>query len=190
MPRAGTFPRCTARSAAFAAAIQTVAAAASAHDAQRVKYVAAVHIAATPAQVWAVIGHFHDLSWDKLVTATTGPGGDTPDATRTITLKTGGVLPDEELERYEPQKFTYATFLPHVDVKTFPVTNFSSILVVLPQPDGGSRVEWRCAFYRGYPNFGPPPELNEAAAIKAVSALTQPALDGLKARMEAAIPTN
>jgi hypothetical protein len=32
--------------------------------------------------------------------------------------------------------------------------------------------------------------LNEAAAIKAVSTLTQPALEGLKARMEAAIPTN
>ncbi len=163
---------------------------AAAHDAQRVKYVASVHIAAPPAKVWAVIGHFHDLSWDKVVAETTGTGGDAPDATRTVVLKSGGVLPDEELERYEPQNFTYATFLPRVDVKVFPVTNFSSILVVLPQPDGGSRVEWRCAFYRGYPNFGPPPELNETAAIKAVSALTQPALDGLKARMEAAIPTN
>jgi len=163
---------------------------AAAHDAQRVKFVASVHIAAPPAKVWSVIGHFHDLSWDKVVAQTSGAGGDTPDATRTVVLKTGGILPDEELERYEPQNFTYATFLPHVNVKIFPVTNFSSILVVLPQPDGGSRVEWRCAFYRGYPNFGPPPELNEAAAIKAVSALTQPALDGLKARMEAAIPTN
>ena len=164
--------------------------AAGAHDAQRVKYVASVRIAAPAARVWSMIGHFHDLSWDRLVASTTGPGGDTPDATRTITLKTGVVLPNEELERYEPANFTYATFLPHVDVKMFPVTNFSSILVVLPQPDGGSRVEWRCAFYRGYPNFGPPPELNEAAAIKAVSSLTQPALDGLKARLEAAIPTN
>jgi hypothetical protein len=163
---------------------------AGAHDAQRVKYVASVHIAASPASVWAVIGHFHDLSWDRLVDKTTGQGGDTPDATRTVVLKSGAVLPDEELERYEPQNFTYATFLPHVDVKVFPVTNFSSILVVLPQPDGGSRVEWRCAFYRGYPNFGPPPGLNEAAAIKAVTALTQPALDGLKATMEASISTN
>jgi hypothetical protein len=171
---------------AFAAA----SLAAQAHDAQRVKYVASVHIAAPPAKIWAVIGHFHDLSWDKVVATTSGQGGDSPDATRTVVLKSGAVLPNEELERYEPQNFTYATFLPHVDVKIFPVTNFSSILVVLPQPDGGSRVEWRCAFYRGYPNFGPPPELNEAAAIKAVSALTQPALDGLKARMEAAIPTN
>ena len=163
---------------------------ACAHDAQRVKYVASVQIAAPPAKVWSVIGRFHDLSWDKLVERTTGPGGDMPDATRTIVLKTGVVLADEELERYEPPKFTYATFLPHVDVKVLPVTNFSSTLVVLPQSDGGSRVEWRCAFYRGYPNFGPPPELNEAAAIKAVTALTQPALDGLKQSLEAARPTD
>jgi len=178
------------RFAAACALVATQIPAAQAHDAQRVKYVAAVHIAAPPARVWAVIGHFHDLSWDKMVAKTTGTGGDTPDSTRTVALASGGVLPDEELERYEPQNFTYATFLPHVDVKVFPVTNYASILVVLPQPDGGSRVEWRSAFYRGYPNFGPPPELNEAAAIKAVAALTQPALDGLKARMEAAIPTN
>ena len=163
---------------------------ASAHDAQRVKYVASVHIAASPARVWAVIGHFHDLSWDRLVTSASGPGGDTTDATRTVRLKSGATLPDEELVRYEPQNFTYATFLPHVDVKVFPVTNYSSVLVVLPQPDGGSRVEWRSAFYRGYPNFGPPPELNEAAAIRAVTALTQPALDGLKAQLEAESPTN
>jgi len=161
-----------------------------AHDAQRVKFVASVKIAAPPARVWAVIGHFHDLSWDNQVVKTAGTGGDAPDSTRTVTLKSGSVLPDEELERYEPEKFTYATFLPHVDVKTFPVTNFASILVVTPLPDGGSKVEWRCAFYRGFPNFGPPPELNEAAAIKAVSDLTQPALDGLKEKLERPIPTN
>ena len=163
---------------------------ARAHDAQRVKTVASVHIAVPPAKVWEVIGHFCDMSWDRLVARTAGDGDDTPDATRTITLKNGGVLPDEELVRYEPQNFTYATFLPHVDVHVLPVTNYSSILVVLPQPDGGSRVEWRSAFYRGYPNFGPPPELNEAAAIRAVTALTQPALDGLKARLEAEPATN
>ena len=162
---------------------------AHAHDAQRVKLVTWVHIAAPPAKVWSIIGHFHDLSWDRLVAHTEGTGGDTPEsATRTVTLKSGGVLPAEELIRYEPQNFTYATFLPHVDLKVLPVTNYSSIIVVLPDPEGGSRVEWRSAFYRGYPNFNPPPELNETAAIHAVEAMTQPALDGLKAQMESVHP--
>jgi hypothetical protein len=180
------------RNAVIAAALAMAACVspAAAHDAQRVKYVASVHIAAPPEKVWAVIGHFQDLGWDNLVAKTSGKGGDVPDATRTVTLKSGVVLPGEELERYEPQNFTYATFLPHVDPKVFPVTNFATILVVLPSPDGGSKVEWRCAFYRGYPNFNPPPELNEAAAIRAVSGYTQPALDGLKAKLEAAVPTN
>ncbi len=180
-----------AASAAAGALAAWAAGPAAAHDAQRVKYVASVHVAAAPEKVWALIGHFHDMSWDRLVASSRGPGGDTPEsATRTVVLKSGAVLPDEALERYEPQKFTYATFLPHVDVRVLPVTNYSSTLVVLPQPDGGSVVEWRSAFYRGYPNFGPPPGLNEAAAIKAVAAMTQPALDGLKAELERAIPTN
>ncbi len=162
---------------------------AAAHDAQRVKLVVGVHIDAPPARVWAVIGNFQNLTWDKLVAGTTGQGGNTPDvATRTVTLKSGGVLPDEELTRYEPDKFTYATFLPHVNVHVLPVTNYSSIMVVLPDPAGGSRVEWRSAFYRGYPNFGPPPELNEAAAIKAVTAMTQPALNALKVEIESGAP--
>ncbi len=190
MPHPSPRNPATALLAALCVAAPIVAGGAAAHDAQRVKFVAAVHINVSPAKVWAVIGHFHDLSWDKLVASTTGSGGDTPNATRTVTLKTGIVLPDEELERYEPEKFTYATFLPHVDVNAFPVTNYASILVVLPDPHGGARVEWRSAFYRGYPNFGPPPAFNEAAAIKAVSAMTQPALDGLKARLQAPIPTN
>ncbi len=163
---------------------------ASAHDSQRVRYVASVHIALPPAKVWSVIGHFSDLSWDRLVAHTAADGDDIPDATRTVTLKTGGVLPDEELVRYEPQNFTYATFLPHVDVNVLPVANYASMIVVLPQPDGGSRVEWRIAFYRGTANAGPRPELNESAAIRAVAALTQPALDGLKARLEAEPATN
>jgi hypothetical protein len=166
-------------------------ASAAAHDAQRVKYVTSVVNHAPAAKVWAVIGHFGDLSWDDVVARTEARGGDVPDkATRTVTLKSGGVLPEEELTRYEPASFSYATFLPHVDVKVLPVTNYSATLIVLPQPDGTSRVEWRSAFYRGWPNFGPPPGLDEAAAIKAVRALTQPALDGLKARLEAASATN
>lgn len=179
----------TALAAAVALGLGTGAAAA--HDAQRVKYVVSVDIAAPPAKVWAVIGNFQDLSWDRAVAKVAGSGGDAPDkAVRTVTLKSGAVLPNEELTRYEPDRMTYATFLPHVDVHQFPVTNYSSILVVLPRPDGGSHVEWRSAFYRGYPNFGPPPNLNEAAAIRAVKAMTQPALDGLKARMEGGAATD
>ncbi len=175
-------PRRRLLAAAMGAA--SVPAGALAQGAPRVELVAAVHIAASPARVWAVIGHFADLSWDRLVANTQAEGGDAPDATRTVTLKTGGLLMNEELLRYEPQNFTYATFLPHVDGHVLPVASYASILVVLPQPDGGSRVEWRSAFARG-PRRG----VNDAA-VRAVTGMTQPALDGLKKRLEAEPPTN
>ena len=44
---------------------------------------------------------------------------------------------------------------------------------------GGSLIEWRGAFYRGYPNNDPPPELNDEAAIAAVTGVYQAGLDAL-----------
>jgi hypothetical protein len=95
------------------------------------------------------------------------------------------VWKDEELSDYDAAKFTYGTFLPHVDVKVLPVADFSTHLTVTAEPGGRSKLEWRSAFYRGYPNNDPPPDLNEAAAVKAVTAYCQPALEAVKARLEA-----
>ena len=63
-----------------------------------------------------------------------------------------------------------------------PVTNYSSHLTVTPNAAGGSHIEWRGAFYRGYPNNDPPPELNDEAAIAAVTGVYQAGLDALVAR--------
>ena len=46
-------------------------------------------------------------------------------------------------------------------------------------------VEWRGAFYRGFMNNDPPPELNDEAAKKAVSGVYRAGLDALKQKMEA-----
>ena len=154
-----------------------------AHGPTRQKLELSVEVAAPPDKVWAVIGNFHDLSWVPAVAKVEGAGGNDPDtAKRTVTLAGGGVWHDEELSDYDAQKFTYGTFLPHVDVKVLPVADFSTHLSVTAEPGGKSKVEWRSAFYRGYPNNDPPPDLNEAAAVKAVTAFCQPALDGLKTK--------
>ncbi len=159
---------------------------AQAHGPTRQKLELAVEIAAPPAAIWAVIGNFHDLAWVPAVAHVEGPGGNDPDtAKRDVTLKSGGAWQAEELSDYDAAKFTYGTFLPHVDVKVLPVADFSAHISVIAEPGGKSRVQWRSAFYRGYPNNNPPPALNEQAAIKAVTAFCQPALDALKARFEA-----
>jgi hypothetical protein len=163
------------------------AAPAWAHGPTRQKLELSVEVAAPPDKIWAVIGNFHDLSWVPAVAKVDGPGDNDPNtAKRNVTLKSGGSWQAEELSDYDAQKHTYGTFLPHVDVKVLPVADFSSHITVTAEPGGKSKVEWRSAFYRGYPNNDPPPDQNEAAAVKAVTAFCQPALDGLKSRFGAA----
>ncbi len=158
---------------------------AACHGPTRQKLELSVDVAAPPAQVWAVVGNFHDLSWVPAVAKVEGAGGNDPDtAKRNVTLKAGGGWADEELSDYDAAKMTYGTFLPHVDTKVLPVADFSAHIIVSAGPGGKTHVEWRSAFYRGYPNNNPPPELNEAAAVRAVTAFCQPALDGLKVRFK------
>ena len=71
-----------------------------------------------------------------------------------------------------------------VAVEVLPVTNYSSHLTVKPI-EGGSLIEWRGAFYRGYPNNDPPEDLNDAAAIAAVTGVYKAGLDALTERFGA-----
>jgi hypothetical protein len=64
-----------------------------------------------------------------------------------------------------------------------PVTNYSSTIKV-SAAGGKSTVEWRGAFYRGYPNNNPPPELSDEAAVAAVTGVYRSGLDQLKAVAE------
>ena len=99
-------------------------------------------------------------------------------------------LPDdraiaEVLYKYDATKMTYSYRITEVAVEVLPVTNYSSHLTVKPLDGGGSLVEWRGAFYRGYPNNDPPPELNDEAAIAAVTGVYQEGLDALVDRFGA-----
>ena len=156
---------------------------ATAHGPTRQKVAETVGIAAPPERVWAAIGNFQDMSWHPAVEKTEGKGGNEIDATRRLTLKGGGTI-DEVLYKHEPDKMSYSYRITDVDVKVLPVTNYSSTLAVIPAAGGKSTVEWRGAFYRGYPNNDPPPELSDEAAIKAVKGVYRAGLDGLKARLE------
>lgn len=167
----------------FVAPVAPVAA--FAHGSDRLKVVEQVELPASPAAVWAVVGHFHDMSWDPAITATSGDGGDALDSKRTLVLQSGGVLPDEVLDRYDAEAMSYTTFLPHNDPAVLPVTNFSTILKVRPGADGGSVVVWRAAAFRGYPNDNPPPELNDAVAFKAMQTYLRTGLEALRRRFTA-----
>lgn len=154
-----------------------------AHGPTRQKLSLAIDVKAPPETVWATIGNFQDMSWHPAVFSTTGKGDNTIGATRTLTLgKEGGPTIAEELYKYDATKMSYSYRITAVDVSVLPVTNYSSHLTVTPGAGGGSHVEWRGAFYRGYPNNDPPENLNDAAAIAAVTAVYKAGLDALEAK--------
>ncbi len=88
----------------------------------------------------------------------------------------------EVLYKYSDEKMSYSYRITDVAVEVLPVTNYSSHLTVMPRDGGGSVVEWRGAFYRGYPNNDPPEELNDEAAIAAVTAVYEAGLAALVER--------
>ncbi len=145
-----------------------------------------VEIDVPPAKVWAAIADFHDMSWLPGVTKATGEGGNTPDtAKRQLTLANGATI-DESLYKYDANEMSYSYRIDKVDVKVLPVTNYSATITVLPAEGGRSKVEWRGAFYRGYPNNDPPLELNDEAAKTAVGKIYRAGLESLKKKVEAA----
>jgi hypothetical protein len=170
--------------ALLAAAFAFASSAAEAHGPTRQKITETIEINAPPQKVWAAIGNFQDMSWHPAVAKTEGTGGNAKNATRTLTLQDGGTI-EELLEWHKPDERALHYRIEKVDVKVLPVTNYSSWLTVIPE-DGGTKckVEWRGAFYRGYPNNDPPPHLNDETAIKAVTAVFKAGLEGLKKKIE------
>ncbi|MBW4985788.1 SRPBCC family protein [Mameliella sp. CS4] len=159
-----------------------------AHGPTRQKITVTTEVAAPPAEVWAAIGNFQDMSWHPAVASQSGEGGNAIDATRQLYLSDQGAegpMISEILYKFSDEKMSYSYRITDVAVEVLPVTNYSSHLTVKPLDGGGSLVEWRGAFYRGYPNNDPPEELNDAAAIAAVTAVYQAGLDALVERFGA-----
>lgn len=153
------------------------------HGPTRQKVTETVEINASPEKVWQAIGNFQDMSWHPTVDKVEGTGGNEPGATRVLTLKSGGTIA-EKLIQLDPAKKLYKYEITNVDVKVLPVNNYSSSIGVKGEGEK-STVEWRGAFYRGYMNNDPPPELSDEAATKAVSGLYRAGLDALKQKLEA-----
>lgn len=171
-----------------ATALALMPAMALAHGPTRQKVTVTTEVAAEPAEVWAAIGDFQDLTWHPAVVSQTGEGGNEIDATRELYLSEQGAdgpMISEVLYKYSDEKMSYSYRITDVAVEVLPVTNYSSHLTVMPRDGGGSVVEWRGAFYRGYPNNDPPPELNDEAAIAAVTAIYEAGLEALVERFGA-----
>jgi len=170
----------------MAAAVALTPGLAMAHGPTRQKVTMTTEVAAEPAEVWAGIGNFQDMSWHPAVAASKGEGDNAIDATRVLSLGAAdGPTISEILYKHSDEKMSYSYRITAVKVEVLPVTNYSSHLTVKPRDGGGSLIEWRGAFYRGYPNNNPPEELSDEAAIAAVTGVYQAGLDALVERFGA-----
>ncbi len=165
---------------------------ADAHGPTRKKVVETVTINASPDKVWKVMGNFQDMSWLPGVKSTTGTGGNTIDeknddneiAKRTITLDSGGEI-HEGLFKYDASEHSYSYRIDKVDPKVLPVNDYSSTIKVEPADGGKSTVTWKGAFYRGYMNNDPPPDMDDEASAAAVKKVYDAGLANLKKKVEA-----
>lgn len=169
---------------ALTASLALLAGVAEAHGPSRQKTTQEVTLNATPDAVWAVIGNYNDLSWYPGVAAVDAPAGNTKDGTRTVTLDNGTVL-TEELTKYDATKRIMAFRRTADDVVLLPATNFSTVMTV-KDVDGKALVEFRGAYYRGFPNNNPPPDLSDEAATAAVNAFYQVGIAALTEKFGAA----
>ena len=156
-----------------------------AHGPTRQKVKVTTTVAAPPAEVWKAIGNFQDMSWHPAVHSATGENGNAIDATRVLALgQEGGPTIAEVLYKFSDEKMSYSYRITAVEVEVLPVTNYSSHLTVRAS-GSGSEIEWRGAFYRGYPNNDPPEHLNDAAAVKAVTGVYEDGMAALQERFGA-----
>ncbi len=155
--------------------------AATAHGPTRQKVVEKIGIDAPADVVWAKMGKFDALqNWHPAVEASPADKGNEEGSVRTLRLKGGGALV-ETLESHSDaqKKYSYRA----KDGGALPVTNYTSTISVTA--DGAkSVVEWRGAFYRGFPNNDPPPDRNDEAAVAAVTGVYKSGLDNLKKLVE------
>lgn len=169
-----------ALTSAFAAL--TLAQAAQAHGPTRQKISETVEINQPVEKVWAIVGPFDGLSkWHPVVASSVADKGNDIGSTRHVVLKApGDPSIDEVLDKYDAATHSYKYEIPKVDPKILPVNDYTSFITVTDNGKGGSIVEWRGAFYRGYMLNDPPPELNDEASVAAVRGVYRAGLDNLK----------
>jgi hypothetical protein len=152
-----------------------------AHGPTRQKVVEKITIDASADAVWARIRNFDALKdWHPAVLESPADNGNAEGSVRSLKLKGGGVM-FESLEAHNDaqKKYSYRA----KDGGALPVTNYTSTIAVTAA-GSAAVVEWRGAFYRGFPNNDPPPEQNDEAAVRAITGVYQSGLLNLKKLVE------
>ncbi|MBN4096221.1 SRPBCC family protein [Methylobacterium sp. OT2] len=168
---------------ALAATAALVAATAQAHGPTRRKITESIEINSPADKVWAVVGDLKNSDWMQNVTKTELNGDPAGKFKRVLTLKNGNQI-SETSNKYKPEDKLFSYYIDKVDVKDLPANDYSATITVEPEGNAKSKVEWKAAFYRGYMNNDPPPDLNDEASEKGVGDWIKASLANLKAKVE------
>ena len=140
-----------------------------------------VAIAAAPDQVFKLLSSFGGIGdWHPLVKKVMATGGDTAGAERVLTLAKGKIT--EGLDEVDPAARRISYRLSKENTEAFPVSFYTAAIEVKPA-GSGSEVSWDARFYRADTTNEPPEELNDEAAIAAMTDFIRQGLEGLKQKV-------
>ncbi|KXF79722.1 SRPBCC family protein [Enterovibrio coralii] len=154
-----------------------------AHGPSRLKVQETITIDAPAEKVWKTVGAFNSLSWLPPVTSVEMISGEPDQKGAERVVHVGDQSVTEALKKYDAAGMMLKYKIIKDNTALLPVTNYQSTLKVVADGDK-SIVTWKAGFYRGYPNNDPPEDLNDKAAIEAITGLYQLGLRNLKALME------
>ncbi|MBB3769540.1 mxaD protein [Angulomicrobium tetraedrale] len=142
-----------------------------------------ITIAASPDQVWKLVADFGSIGeWNPLVTKVALTGGSAAGAERVLTLAKGEIT--EGLDEVDAPAHRVSYRLLKENTEAIPVSFYTATIEVTPA-GAGSAVRWDARFYRADTTNEPPEELNDAAAIAAMTDFIRQGLEGLKAKATA-----
>jgi hypothetical protein len=161
-----------------------------AHGPSRQKVTESIVVNAPATRVWELVGGFCAIAdWHPGVHRCDASGTNAKGTTRILTIGADdGPQIHEELLKFDADKMTYKYKVTKTDNNVLPVITYSAFFTVKDNGDNSTLVEWRSGFYRAFPNGNPPPELNDEAAVKAVTGSYRAGLAEIKRLAEQAGP--
>ncbi|MFG1189945.1 SRPBCC family protein [Xanthobacter flavus] len=156
---------------------------AQAHGPTPQKAEAKATIAATPDAVWQIAGDFAGIGgWHPMVKAVRAKGGNAAGAERVLVLEKGEIT--DGLDDVDAAQRSLSWRLNTENVEALPVSFYTITLSVNDAGGGKSEVVMAGRFYRGDTSNFPPDELNDEAAVAAMTAFFEAGVNGLKAKVE------
>ncbi|CAD6879600.1 MxaD protein [Methylomonas albis] len=142
-------------------------------------------IQAPIAKVWAELKNFDDIAnWHTDLKKSAGDGKNQSGGVRTLTFQNDEVI-TEELDYYNEAEHEYSYRLKAENTKAVPTSSHTvDVKVVVGETPDSSVVTVKSRFYRGDTGNTPPENLNDEAAVKAMTQFFKNGLNGLKAKLE------